>query len=124
MAEEDRNATLVDRLQGVYRIPVTDGLGQVPGSAEPDNPGEYVHRFETPPIQREAAVEIERLRAEVADLRVSVVAFCSIHAVEHAKAHGLPKNHIFARHWDILERAGARMDDFKRWEGSAPGRGA
>lgn len=54
---------LVGRLRGVYRIPITDGLGAVGAGEEPDNPNEFVRRFETSPIQREAADEIERLEA-------------------------------------------------------------
>jgi hypothetical protein len=57
-------ATLVDRLRGIYRLPITDGLGAVGGSEEPDNTHEYVRRFQTTPIQHAAADEIERLRAE------------------------------------------------------------
>lgn len=57
-------ATLLDRLRGIYRLPITDGLGAVGGSEEPDNPREYVRRFQTAPIQHAAADEIERLRAE------------------------------------------------------------
>lgn len=53
--------TLVDRLRGIYRIPITDGLGPA-GGEEPDNPNEFVRRFETLPIHHEAADEIERLR--------------------------------------------------------------
>lgn len=54
---------IVDRLRGIYRIPITDGLGAVGVGKEPDNPNEFVRQFETPPIQKEAAAEIERLRA-------------------------------------------------------------
>lgn len=56
-------ATLVARLRGQYRIPINDGLGPVEGSEEPDNAQEYVRSYATPPIQRVAAAEIERLRA-------------------------------------------------------------
>lgn len=58
--------TLVDRLRGIYRIPIRDGLGPVGAGDEPDNPHEYVRSdFVTPPIQRAAAAEIERLRAVI-----------------------------------------------------------
>lgn len=56
---------LVERLSGIYRIPITDGLGPA-GGEEPDNPSEFVRRFEVPPIHREAAAEIKRLRAALA----------------------------------------------------------
>ena len=29
---------------------------------------------------------------------------------------GLPDGHLHAQHYDILERCGARMDNFTRWE--------
>ena len=54
---------LVDRLRGIYRTPITDGLGPMGGGEEPDNPQEYVRKFEgLPPIQGEAADHIEELR--------------------------------------------------------------
>lgn len=56
-------ASLVDRLRGIYRIPITDGLGATGGGEEPDNPTEFVRRFETPPIQNEAATVLEALCA-------------------------------------------------------------
>lgn len=66
----DDVAGLMERLEGVYRVPITDGLGAVEGGEEPDNPNEFVRRFPTVPVQLEAAstiraqaVEIERLRA-------------------------------------------------------------
>ncbi len=49
--------SLVQRLNGEYRIPITDGLGAA-GGEEPDNPNEFVRTFETPPIQKEAAIAI------------------------------------------------------------------
>lgn len=54
---------LVERLNGVYRIPITDGHGPA-GGEEPDNPNEFVRTFEAPPIQREAAAAISALTAE------------------------------------------------------------
>ena len=65
----DRRRSLIDRLRGFYRIPITDGLGAVGAGDEPDNPNEYVRSFQVPPdrapIQEEAAVEIGRLRAVI-----------------------------------------------------------
>ena len=60
--------------------------------------------------------EIERLRAENADLKVSVIAFCAPWAVQYAEERGLPHGTIFAHHYDILANAGARMIAFKRGE--------
>lgn len=55
---------LVNRLRGHYRTPITDGLGPA-GGEEPDNPLEHVRTFFTPPIQKEAADEIERLSIQL-----------------------------------------------------------
>jgi hypothetical protein len=52
--------SLVQRLNGEYRIPIMDGLGAA-GGEEPANPNEFVRTFETPPIQKEAANVIDRL---------------------------------------------------------------
>jgi hypothetical protein len=46
---------LIDRLRGVYRIPINDGLGPVATSEEPYNANEFVRSFPTVPIQIEAA---------------------------------------------------------------------
>ena len=60
------------------------------------------------------AQENARLRAENADLKTSVVAFGAVHAVTYAKQWGLPDGHLHPHHYDILEKAGARMVDFTR----------
>jgi hypothetical protein len=52
---------LKERLRGIYRIPIKDGLGAVGGGEEPDNPNEFVRRFPTTPIQEEAAARITEL---------------------------------------------------------------
>jgi hypothetical protein len=57
---------LIDRLRGIYRIPITDGLGPA-GGDEPDNPTEFVRHFEVPPIHQEAAAALELLGAAVQD---------------------------------------------------------
>jgi hypothetical protein len=65
----------------------------------------------------EFAAETKRAQqAEIDDLKISVIAFCGLWAVEYAKDHGLPPGHLFPHHYDILERAGARMASFKRAE--------
>lgn len=51
---------LIDRLRGIYRIPIRDGLGPA-GGEEPDNPNEFVRTFQTSPIQHEAATMLEIL---------------------------------------------------------------
>jgi len=70
----DDMAGLVERLNGVYRVPITDGLGAVGSGEEPDNPNEFVQRFETPPIQKEAAAAIQSLAARNAELRAEIAA--------------------------------------------------
>ena len=63
-------ATLVDRLQGIYRIPINDGFGPVVGSEEPNNPNEYVRKFDgIPNIQKEAARRIQELEEMLEKLR-------------------------------------------------------
>ncbi len=57
----DRNRTLVDRLRGVYTIPVNDGCGLLDGKDT------FTRTFQTPPIQHEAAREIESLNALLTD---------------------------------------------------------
>lgn len=73
MNKEDRK-DLVERLRGIYRIPITDGLGPA-GGEEPDNPNEFVRTFPSPPIQHEAAAEITRLRRELAEARKALEPF-------------------------------------------------
>ena len=68
----DDLAGLVERLNGVYRVPITDGLGAVGAGEEPDNPNEFVRRFETPPIQKEAAATIQSLVARIAELEAGL----------------------------------------------------
>ncbi|WP_158247940.1 Lar family restriction alleviation protein [Paracoccus sp. SY] len=60
------------------------------------------------------AAELARLKAENDDLKSSVIAFCAPWAVQHARDAGLPKGHLHPTHYDILERAGGRMDSFTR----------
>lgn len=62
---------LVERLRGIYRIPITDGLGAVGSGEDPDNPDEFVRKFDTPPIQHEAATALEAQAAELAAVKVS-----------------------------------------------------
>ena len=60
--------------------------------------------------------KVLELLDEIADLKLSAVAFAGVFAVEHAKLHGLPKDHLYSHHYDLLEKCGARMADFKRYE--------
>jgi len=63
---------------------------------------------------RALAAERDAMRAELADANVTIVAFVSVHAVQAAKDLGLPDGHIAPHHYDILQKAGARMDSFTR----------
>lgn len=55
-------ATLVDRLRGIYTIPVNDGCGLLNGKDT------YTNTFTVPRINHEAAEEIERLRKGLEDI--------------------------------------------------------
>ncbi len=61
MSDSATRGKLTDRLRGIYRIPITDGLGAVGAGEEPDNPNEFVRHFDTTPIQKEAADRIDEL---------------------------------------------------------------
>lgn len=58
---------------------------------------------------------------EIRDLRQSVIAFAAPHAALHARSSGLPDGHIFAQHYDLLERCGGRMVAFTRHDVSQGG---
>lgn len=56
MTEESRTETLVNRLRGIYTVPVSDGAGLLNGSDT------FTRKFEgLPPINEEAAQAIESL---------------------------------------------------------------
>ena len=63
-------------------------------------------------LMAQAADEIERLRAELVDANQSVIGFCGLWADRYMRDYGLDGLH--PKHFDILEKAGARMDDFRR----------
>jgi hypothetical protein len=66
------------------------------------------------PFTMKAEAENARLRAEIADLKQTVIAFCGPWAAQHAKDAGWPVGHLHPVHYDILEKCGARMVDFTR----------
>jgi hypothetical protein len=66
--------------------------------------------------KEEAAGEIGKLRAEILELKETVIAFAGPWAVQYARDRGLPRGHLFATHYDILKNAGARMASFVRHE--------
>ncbi len=54
------------------------------------------------------------LKTALQEARDDAVAFCGPWAATYARDHGLPDGHLFASHYDILERNGARMVAFTR----------
>jgi hypothetical protein len=105
---------LVERLLGVYRVPITDGLGPA-GGDEPDNENYFVQTFPTTPIQVEAAREIERLWAENEALRKALKPFAEMCADVESCAAEYPADHPASKpdgwftgfEWDDLLRARA-----------------
>ena len=69
-------------------------------------------------VFRRALDGLIKIEAEIADLKVSVVAFGAPSVVQWARDMGLPVKHLFPEHYDLLARCGARMDDFVRGEES------
>ena len=58
--------------------------------------------------------EIRELRAENARLKSEVVSFCGPWAAQYARETDLEPGHLHPTHYDILEKAGARMTNFTR----------
>lgn len=58
--------------------------------------------------------ETERLRTELAEARETIIAFAGPWAAQYARDFGLPDGHLHPTHYDILVKAGARMDGFTR----------
>lgn len=93
------------------------------------DPMELVARLEeTDPLKlnvtqllTEAAACIREMVEELADARRSVCAFGAPWAVEYARNMGFPDGTLHATHYDILEKAGARMVEFTRHIPPAPG---
>ena len=93
---------LVDRLRGIYRIPITDGLGPVETSEDPNSPSEFVRTFPTPPIQLEAAAEIERLQRAAEETTVFI--------------RTMRLSDDREEHW-VVVRVGDRQLDVRRYPG-------
>ena len=105
---------LVDRLNGIYRIPITDGFGPVGSGDEPDNPNEFVRRFETPPISKEAAAYLEHQAAELARKPAVADAYWEIvesYKVENAELRAALEGMIsefvgpYEEGWSSVQRA-------------------
>jgi len=56
--------------------------------------------------------ENERLKAEIADLKISAIPFLALWAAQYQKLYELDGFH--PAHYDLLEKCGARMAEFKR----------
>lgn len=65
-------------------------------------------------VREHDASELAALRAENADLKISVCAFGAPAMIAYAKGTGLPDGHLHPHHYDILKAAGARMVSFTR----------
>src|SRR3954466_11053969 len=60
------------------------------------------------------AQDIRALIEVIDSLRSDVIAFGGPAMVEWARSHALPNGYLYPTHYDILAKAGARMDDFER----------
>lgn len=99
---------LVERLRGIYRIPITDGLGPA-GGEEPDNPNEFVRTFPSPPIQIEAAAEIDRLRRELEEARKALEPFAK-RADRYNDIPGILRIHDDVELWQVQKNKGLEVD--------------
>jgi hypothetical protein len=59
-------ANLLNRLRGIYTVPITDGGGSINGSME------FTREFPVPPINKEAAELIESLGQRIAQLEAAL----------------------------------------------------
>lgn len=69
----------------------------------------------------EAAACIREMVAELEEARTNVRAFAAPWAVTFARERSYPDRALHFAHYDILAKAGARMDDFTRYLPPAPG---
>jgi len=63
---------------------------------------------------RQTSIALRRAAEENAELKQDVIAFCAPWAVTYARDMGYPEGHLHPTHYDILERCGARLVDFRR----------
>lgn len=78
---EPRHLHLVDRLRGIYHLPVNDGAGPLNGSMT------FTREFPVPPIHKEAAAEIERLQAQLDDAEMSLATYDTERVSEYWLRH-------------------------------------
>lgn len=72
-----------------------------------------------PLLWREAADLIEAQEKEIERLTADVIAFGALWATQHARSLGLPEGHLHPKHYDLLQKAGARMKSFVRADEAA-----
>ena len=110
------DATTTRRSDDLPECRDADGLSACTFDATPQEAVEIWARRWHETCARAAATEAERdaLKAEVADLKLDVIAFCGPWAANYARGLGLPDGHLHPTHYDMLARCGARMDDFVR----------
>ena len=87
------------------RLPVDEEYLRIYGGDVAQNILDALNYFRCLALHREG---------EVADLKSWVITFLAPFAVEYSNAHGL--DGLYPTHYDMLERCGARMVDFKRAE--------
>ncbi len=104
-------------------VRVVDGTGAYIALCDPHHKGDplqetraalIVAAINALPELLESARRVERLEAEIAELKTSVIAFAAPAAVRYAADWRLPEGHLHSHHYDILEKCGARMTDFTR----------
>lgn len=84
-------------------------------AAQADFTARIMGALETTSMQGWQEKRIAELEAEVDDLKINVVAFAAPFMVQYAQAAGFPDGAILGHHYDILQKAGARMDSFIRY---------
>lgn len=99
-------------------LPADTNLNPLPPGRQENDAAERLAKFaaDFPAWQYTEEINdlVRTLLEEREELRWNVLAFCAPWAAKCAQDHGLPEGHLFAQHFDILERAGARMVDFTR----------
>lgn len=69
---------------------------------------------QAPALNNAVARVMKTDAARIAKLEAKVIAYGVVHADQWARDHGFPNRHYHWQHYDDLEDAGARMDDFVR----------
>ena len=67
----------------------------------------------------EAADLLEAQEKEIERLKADVIAFGALWATQYARSLGLPEGHLHPKHYDLLQKAGARMKSFVRADEAA-----